>query len=102
MQRIRISNGHVITPAGIIPNGTVLVEGTTIAAIGDKNLSAADAREIDANGKYIAPGFIDIHVHGGGGYDFMDGDASGFLKIAETHARFGTTGMMPTTLSCSK
>lgn len=50
----------------------------------------------------MAPGFIDIHVHGGGGHDFMDGNEDAFLKIAETHARFGTTSMVPTTLTSEK
>ena len=61
-----------------------------------------DAIEIDAEGKYVAPGFIDIHVHGGGGYDFMDATETAFLKIAETHARYGTTAMLPTTLTSTK
>lgn len=45
------------------------------------------------------PGFIDIHVHGGGGHDFMDGTVEAFLGVAETHARYGTTAMVPTTLT---
>jgi len=43
-----------------------------------------------------------MHVHGGGGYDFMDGTEEAFLKIAETHARYGTTAMCPTTLTSEK
>jgi N-acetylglucosamine-6-phosphate deacetylase len=62
----------------------------------------ADAVEIDAQGKFIAPGFIDIHVHGGGGHDFMDGSETAFLRIAEMHARYGTTAMVPTTLTSEK
>ncbi len=58
--------------------------------------------EIDAKGKYISPGFIDIHVHGGGGHDFMDNTIEAFLGIARLHARHGTTAMLPTTLSCEK
>ncbi len=41
-----------------------------------------------------------IHVHGGGGYDFMDNTTDAFLEIAQFHARHGTTSMTPTTLSC--
>ena len=67
-----------------------------------KILEAEDAIEINANGKYVSPGFIDIHVHGGGGHDFMDGTEIAFLTIAATHARYGTTSMLPTTLSASK
>ena len=101
-QRLKIYNGKIITPYGIISNGTVLVEGTTIIAVSEKNIEARDAIEIDAQGKYISPGFIDIHVHGGGGYDFMDGTETAFLKIAETHTQYGTTAMLPTTLTSTK
>lgn len=62
-------------------------------------MEVSEAIEIDAQGKYISPGFIDIHVHGGGGHDFMDGTVEAFLKAAELHARYGTTSMLPTTLT---
>src|SRR5258705_1836451 len=101
-QLIKIYNGKIITPSSIIKNGTILVTGDTITAVLEGDIEVADATEIDANGNYISPGFIDIHVHGGGGYDFMDGSEEAFLKIAETHARHGTTAMLPTTLTSEK
>ena len=66
------------------------------------NIDAPDAVEIDVQGQYVAPGFIDIHVHGGGGHDFMDSTLEAFLGVAETHARFGTTSLVPTTLTAGK
>jgi len=102
MQRLKIYNGKIITPYRIIPNGCILVTGNTITAVSEGNVDFGDAIEIDAKGKYVAPGFIDIHVHGGGGHDFMDGTETAFLKIAELHAQYGTTAMLPTTLSGSK
>lgn len=99
---MKIYNGKIITPYKIIHGGTVLVTGDKIAAVIEGNIEATDAVEIDAKGHYIAPGFIDIHVHGGGGHDFMDGTEDAFLTIAKTHARYGTTSMLPTTLSGSK
>ncbi len=101
-QKIKIVNEKIITPYRIIQGGTVLITGNTITAVSENNVEATDAIEIDAKGKYVAPGFIDIHVHGGGGHDFMDGKETAFLKIAELHAQFGTTAMLPTTLSSSK
>ncbi len=101
-RRLKIYNGKIITPYRIIPDGSVLVTGNTITAVSDGNIDIEDALEIDAKGNYVAPGFIDIHVHGGGGHDFMDGTEAAFLKIAETHAQYGTTSMLPTTLSSTK
>lgn len=99
---LKIFNGRIITPRGIIPQGTVVVSGDKIAGVSEGNADIPDAREIDARGKYIAPGFIDLHVHGGGGYDFMDGSVDAFLKIAEMHRNYGTTSMVPTTLTSDK
>jgi N-acetylglucosamine-6-phosphate deacetylase len=101
-QRIKIFNGKIITPHKIIEGGTVLITGNIITAISERDIEAGDATSIDAKGKYISPGFIDIHVHGGGGHDFMDGNEAAFLKIAETHVQYGTTAMLPTTLSSNK
>ena len=100
--RLKIFNGRIITPYRIIPNGTLVVTGETITAIVEDDIDVPGATEIDADGNYISPGFIDIHVHGGGGHDFMDCEETAFIKIAETHARHGTTAMVPTTLSCER
>lgn len=102
MEKLLIKNGKVITSFRIIPNGTVVITGNKISGIYEGNLEVEDATVIDAKGNYISPGFIDIHVHGGGGYDFMDDNAKGFLKIAELHAKYGTTSMVPTTLTSEK
>ena len=99
---IKIFNGKIITPEKIIDGGSVMITGGTISSISENNMESGKAVEIDAQGNYISPGFIDIHVHGGGGYDFMDGNQEAFLKIAETHARYGTTAMLPTTLTSTK
>ncbi|HTN05954.1 N-acetylglucosamine-6-phosphate deacetylase [Agriterribacter sp.] len=99
MQRLKIYNGKIITPSGIMEKGSVLITGDTITAVSENNVEAGDAVEIDARGLYVSPGFIDIHVHGGGGHDFMDNSVEAFLAIAETHARYGTTAMWPTSLT---
>jgi N-acetylglucosamine-6-phosphate deacetylase len=96
---IKIRNGNLITPAGVIPNGSVLIENGIIKDVADHDPEIPEAFTIDACGRYISPGFIDIHVHGGGGYDFMDNTVEAFLEIAKLHARFGTTAMFPTTLT---
>lgn len=101
-ERIKIFNGQVMLPGRIIPNGSVLVENGSIVAVSEGNIDGGDAMAIDVKGQYISPGFIDIHIHGGGGHDFMDGTTEAFIKIAELHARHGTTAMLPTTLTSEK
>jgi len=97
MNGLRIINGKVITPRGIGAGTDVFLRDGKIVAAG----SPGD-RVIDAEGRYVSPGFIDIHVHGGGGYDFMDGEEAAFLGVAETHVKYGTTAMLPTTLTGSE
>ena len=100
--KIKISNGTVLTPFRAIKNGTVVVENGKIIGVHEGFVDVPDAEVIDAQASYIAPGFIDIHVHGGGGADFMDGTEEAFLTVAELHARFGTTALVPTTLTAEK
>lgn len=102
MKYIKIYNANILSPSGLIKSGTLITADGKIEEITSRNVELPGALEVDAGGKYLAPGFIDMHVHGGGGHDFMDNTVEAFLAIAETHARFGTTAMMPTTLSCEK
>lgn len=100
--QLKIRNGNIITPDGILTNHTLLITGGIITGISASDIDAPGAAELDAGGNYVSPGFIDIHVHGGGGSDFMDNTVDAFLSIANLHARHGTTAMFPTTLSCEK
>ena len=71
-------NGLVITPWRVLKDGYVLMDSASglIEAVGSGACGdIACDEKIDVEGRYIAPGFVDIHTHGGGGYDFMDGDA---------------------------
>ena len=94
-----IGGGRVILPSGIRDDVSLIVSGSKIEAV--IPASQAGKPDIDAGGRYISPGFIDIHVHGGGGQDFMDGTLDAFLGAARIHAEHGTTCMTPTTLTCS-
>lgn len=95
--------GTVITPHRILPNSGLLIEGSKI-----KNLFAMDSfhphngiKMLDVKGAYIAPGFIDMHLHGGGGADVMDGTPEAFVTIAKVHAKGGTTSIVPSTITSS-
>ncbi|QKZ13278.1 N-acetylglucosamine-6-phosphate deacetylase [Spirosoma sp. KUDC1026] len=102
MEFLKITNGTLITPFRYVRGGTIVVRDGRIAGVHDRDVEVPDAVNLDARGKFVAPGFIDIHVHGGGGHDFMDGTEEAFLKIAELHAQYGTTSLVPTTLTAEK
>ena len=99
MEKTVILNGRLITPYRIMEHGCILIEDGKINVVSEHKLSTTGCKVIDAGGHYVSPGFIDIHIHGGGGYDFMDGTVDAFLGVAKTHAMHGTTSMVPTTLT---
>jgi N-acetylglucosamine-6-phosphate deacetylase len=101
-KKLKIINGRIITPEKIIENASLLISDGIITEISDKEISSKADVTIDAEENFVAPGFIDIHVHGGGGSDFMDGTVEDFLTIAETHLQCGTTALVPTTLTSEK
>jgi N-acetylglucosamine-6-phosphate deacetylase len=96
MATIAWLNGTVVGDTGIVRDGLVVAREGRIAYAGPRRdeLVPPGAERIDAGGKYIAPGFIDIHVHGGGGADFMDADPEPVFRYHSTH---GTTALCPTT-----
>lgn len=93
----QIINGKVLTPQGWLQEGSVLIDGTTIKAILQHNnpVEGVD-KTIDAKDAYVMPGGIDIHVHGGGGRDFMEATEEAFMVAVEAHRRHGTTAILPT------
>lgn len=95
-----IKNGRVITPDGII-DGYVLYEDGKITETGTGDCMPQADEVIDAQGRYVSPGFIDIHTHGAGGADYMDGTVEAYLAAARMSARHGATMVFPTTLTSS-
>ncbi len=81
----------------------ILVEGERIAKITPPGglSSITEAKVIDGDGRYVSHGFIDIHTHGGGGHDYMDGTREAYEGAARMHARHGTTCLLPTSLAAS-
>ena len=98
-KRYKFINGKIITPYRIIPDGCLCIDKGKISELSEQDVPFPDAEIIDAQGNYISPGFIDIHTHGAGGSDFMDGTAEAYLQVAKKHAQHGTTGLYPTTLA---
>src|SRR4051812_20875567 len=90
------SNARLILPDGIRDGLDVVVEGGNIAEIREQS-SAGDA--IDLRGNYLAPGFIDLHIHGALGRDTMEATPEAFQAICDYHASGGTTSLLLTTVT---
>ena len=93
----------VVTPFDLIQDGALHVVDGRIAAIGSAAELAALRERVavvyDLTGCWCLPGFIDVHVHGGGGADAMEADAGALRTMVRFHARGGTTALLPTTLT---
>lgn len=101
-----IINGRVVTPIRLIGCGGVRIEDGVITHVFSGNgpmddLGESDAQVIDARGRYISPGFVDIHLHGGGGADLMDGMVESLVTMCRIHASGGSTAIVPSTLTSS-
>jgi N-acetylglucosamine-6-phosphate deacetylase len=93
------TNGAIILPDRLLLGGAVVVEmGRITHILPDGSCLTDGAAEIvDLDGGFLAPGFVDLHVHGGAGADFMDGTEAAFRIVCRAHARHGTTSLLPTT-----
>ena len=90
-------SGQLVLPDGTVQTGQIRF-GQQIEAIVPGPLVAGLAEQTEQTERLIVPGFIDTHVHGGGGGDTMDG-AEGIRTLAKLHARHGTTTLLPTTMT---
>jgi N-acetylglucosamine-6-phosphate deacetylase len=104
-----LTNARLILPNGIRDGLAVVVEKEKISAIGEqarlRSRGRPTARQgrgrreeiVDLSGNYLAPGFIDLHVHGAAGRDTMEASAEAFQAICDYHASGGTTSLLLTT-----
>lgn len=122
VQRTHLTGARVVLPEGVVDHGRVTVEGTRIAAVGPATDSApghadsapgqADSapgqadlaagrgeQALDLPGGWIVPGFVDLHVHGGGGASFSAGTPEESMTAIRTHRSHGTTTMLASTVT---
>ncbi|MBP5360349.1 MAG: N-acetylglucosamine-6-phosphate deacetylase [Bacteroidaceae bacterium] len=96
-----MTGGRVFTPQGWVKDGTIVVKDGKIAEVSGGNIDVAGAEVIDAKGMDIVPGGIELHIHGGGGRDFMEGTEDAFRTAIAAHMKYGTTSIYPTLSSSS-
>lgn len=99
MMITQIINANLLTPSGWIKDGVIVTENGKILEAGRFSSLIPQAKTIDAKGNFVVPGGIEIHCHGGGGRDFMEGTEDAFQTVADTHIKHGTTSIFPTLAS---
>ena len=92
----QLINAKILTPQGWLKDGSVLIRDGKILEVTNCDLAVIGAQLIDVKGMYVLPGGVEIHAHGGGGRDFMEGTEDAFRKAAATHMQYGTTSIVPT------
>jgi len=95
---LKITNAAIVKPDGTREGLEILIRDDRIERIAPEIETAADTKTLDAEGRYVAAGFIDLHIQGAGGADVLDGSSEALETIARTCARFGTTGFLATTV----
>src|SRR5438067_7079726 len=94
---LHFRGGSVVLADRVLEDGHVHVAGGRIRAVGAALPALDGAGIIDLEGGYLVPGYVDLHVHGGAGADFMDGTTEAFRTVCRAHAGHGTTSLLPTT-----
>lgn len=92
-----ITNGRVIARDCICNNINLYIKDGKIFKITEQTLPCD--KKIDAGGAYVSPGFIDMHTHGAGGFDFLDKSEEAYIVSSRVHAEHGATGIVPTITS---
>jgi len=93
-----LANATVVLPDRVLPGHDVELADGRIASVhpAGRKYEYLPHEGVNLGGAFLAPGFVDLHVHGGDGADFMDGTAEAFRAVCRCHARHGTTSLTPT------
>lgn len=99
MMKTAIINVNIVTTEEVISNGVCVFDNGRIEYVDTQKPN--DAVVIDGKNRYLIPGFIDLHCHGGNGLEFMDASVEEMEEIAKFHLSHGTTTLLPTTLAAN-
>lgn len=95
-----IRGGKVFSGGGFV-RADVIIDGGAITEVTSAPIEVEGSECIDASGMYVVPGGIDIHIHGGGGHEFIEGTEEAWRAAVRAHAFYGTTSLLPTLPACS-
>ncbi|WP_310727127.1 N-acetylglucosamine-6-phosphate deacetylase [Streptomyces sp. N2A] len=101
-RRTVLTGARIARPSGVVERGRITVEGGRITAVHSRDADLAEDRgadSLDLTGHLVVPGFVDMHVHGGGGGSFSSADPGECMTVVETHRRHGTTSMVASTVT---
>ncbi|UKY52096.1 N-acetylglucosamine-6-phosphate deacetylase [Streptomyces inhibens] len=101
-RRTVLAGARIARPSGVVETGRLTVEGSRIAAIRSRDADLEESGSesvVDLSGHLIVPGFVDMHVHGGGGGSFSSADPDECMTVVDTHRRHGTTSMLASTVT---
>ncbi|MFH9869708.1 N-acetylglucosamine-6-phosphate deacetylase [Streptomyces lydicus] len=102
-RRTVLAGARIARPSGVVGSGRITVEGGRIAGVHSREVDPAGGGDaagvVDLTGHLIVPGFVDMHVHGGGGGSFSSADPGECMTVVETHRRRGTTSMVASTVT---
>ncbi len=102
MASTKFINCRIVTPTGIYPGEVLVKEGIIDRVSFGTSIDEPCEEVIDIKNKYLSPGFIDIHTHGAGNADFMDGTLEAIYQGCRAHMEHGTTSIVPTTITSTK
>lgn len=100
--RTILAGARIARPSGVVERGRITVEGGLIGDVHSRDLDLAEGVSgsvVDLSGHLIVPGFVDMHVHGGGGGSFSSADPEECMTVVDTHRRHGTTSMVASTVT---
>ena len=97
--KVMIRNANIVTENEVVHGGSVVLAGSRIESVSPSSAGVGSSADVvvDARGGWLLPGFIDVHVHGGYGADFMEATPEALETIARFHSGNGTTAMLATT-----
>ncbi|MEU8683887.1 N-acetylglucosamine-6-phosphate deacetylase [Streptomyces sp. NPDC048611] len=102
LRRTVLAGARIARPSGVVERGRLTVEGGLIGDVLSRDLDLAEGaagQVVDLAGHLVVPGFVDMHVHGGGGGSFSSADPEECLRVVDTHRRHGTTSMVASTVT---